>query len=289
MLFPLVRHGDVGDWRLPDGEFLATFHLPSTGQRIDILAQRNPLPRENLITFDEKEHVYTFRGVRVPRSVTGLLHAYTQEFVPQLALAVMRPEKREELAACGAVTDDEILARWRINGEVQRARGQLLHYHAEQTLNGREVEEPHSPELMQACCLINSFLPAHGLRPFRTEVCLHHEGLRVAGQADLICIDGDSRLVVCDWKRSREIRVDNPFRSLKEPLQNLPDCNYWHYALQLNLYAYIIEDQYGYEVGSMLLFVVHPSITSPRVIEVPRLHREISLLVEQEVSAMDDT
>ena len=286
MSVPPVRHGDVGDWRLSDGEFLATFRLPCPSLRYDVLAQRHPMPRESLITFDEADHVYTFRGERVPRSVTGLLHAYSQDFNPTLALALMKPEKREELAACGAgSTDDEILAHWQFNGEVQRARGQLLHFQAEQVLNGRQVEEPHSPELMQARLVIDDFILARGLRPFRTEVCLHHKGLRVAGQADLLCLDGDDRMVVCDWKRSREIRMENPFRSLKEPLENLPDCNYWTYALQLNLYAYILEDQYGYEVSSMFLFVVHPNLLSPRVINVPRLDGEIRLLVEHEVAS----
>ena len=244
------------------------------------------MPREDFLTFDEAEHIYTFRGERVPRSVTGLLHMYAQEFDPRAALTTMTPEKREELAARGAgSTDDEILAYWRCNGEVQRARGQLLHYHAEQLLNDRGVEEPHSPELQQAHRLIKDFLPARGLRPFRSEVCLYHDGLHLAGQADLLCLDEDDRVVVCDWKRSREIRLTNPFRTLKEPLENLPDSNYWTYALQLNLYTYILEDQYGYEVSCMFLFVVHPNVSSPRVISVPRLADEIRLLVEHEVTS----
>ena len=233
MSVPLVRHGDVGDWRLADDAFLATFRLPQSSLRHDVLAQQHPMPREDLITFDEAEHVYTFRGVRVPRSVTGLLHEYSHEFNPRAALASMRAEKRLELAERGVGTSDEdILDFWRFNGEVQRARGQLLHYHAEQILNGRVIEEPHSPELRQARFLFNEFILARGFRPFRTEVCLHHEGLRVAGQADLLCLDTDDRIAVFDWKRSREIRMDNVFRSMREPLENVPDCNYYTYALQ---------------------------------------------------------
>ncbi len=33
---------------------------------------------------------------------------------------------------------------------IARARGQLFHYHIEQFLNGRTIEEPQSPELRQA-------------------------------------------------------------------------------------------------------------------------------------------
>ena len=47
------------------------------------------------------------------------------------------------------MTDEEIAAAWRNNGEVQRSRGQLLHFHAEQFLNGCAIEEPHSPDFQQ--------------------------------------------------------------------------------------------------------------------------------------------
>eukprot|EP00973_Karenia_brevis_P092308 12411777-Karenia_brevis.AAC.1 len=283
----LVCHGAVGDWRLSDVEFLETFRSPDASVRHDVLAERSPLRDEDLISFHEAEHKYTFRGEPVPRSVTGLLHSYTHEFNPTLALSVMRPDKRKDLEARGVgSTDAEILRHWQFHGEVQRARGQLLHYHVEQALNGRSIEEPHSPELKQALHVINAFMVNCGLRPYRTEVCLYHEGLRVAGQADLLCTDKDNCLVVCDWKRCREIRTENAFRSMKEPLENLPDSNYWVYALQLNLYAYILSDQYGYTVTSMYLFVVHPELAEPRIIAVPLLEDEIRLLVQHELSSI---
>ena len=283
-----VRHGDVGDWRLDDQEFLASFHLPSPGLRHEALAHENPMPFEHLITFDEVEHVYTFSGKRVPRSVTKLLHTYSQDFDPLIALSIMKPETRQDLEAIAGPEDKDIIAYWRTNGEIQRARGQLLHYHAEQILNGRSVEEPHSPELRQANRIIDGFILARGLLPFRTEVCLYHKKLNIAGQADLLCVDPTKRLVICDWKRSRDIRMENGFRSLKEPLEHLPDSNYWLYALQLNLYAFMLEDQYGYSVSTMYLFVVHPRQASPRIIEVPRLDIEVQLLVEHELDKISE-
>ena len=44
----------------------------------------------------------------------------------------------------------------------------------------------------------------------------------------------------------------------------------YHYCLQLNIYAHILETEYGYRVTGMFLGVVHPT-TAPRVLEVPRL------------------
>ena len=146
----LVRNGDVGDWRLQDADFLSAFTLPRS--RSEFLARRNPVARDARISFDEKEHVYHVDGIRVPRSVTGFLHAFTEEFNAYEAIVAMQhgydwETKREKyLKEDGQVkTADEIANDWAKNGAVQRARGQLLHYHAEQFLNGCEVEEPHSP------------------------------------------------------------------------------------------------------------------------------------------------
>ena len=65
----------------------------------------------------------------------------------------------------------------------------------------------------------------------------------------------------------------------------MDDTNYSLYSLQLNLYAYILESEYGFEVSRMLLGVFHPLNDAARCIEVPRLTEEIALLVEQEVAA----
>ena len=53
----LVKNGEVGDHRLSDAEFLATFRLPRYEERVDALRGLNPLgPRETRIVFDEERH-----------------------------------------------------------------------------------------------------------------------------------------------------------------------------------------------------------------------------------------
>ena len=42
-----------------------------------------------------------------------------------------------------------------------------------------------------------------------------------------------------DRKRSKEIKYDSSSQ-MKPPLCHLPDSNYWGYALQLNLYRFIL-------------------------------------------------
>ena len=99
-------------------------------------------------------------------------------------------------------------------------------------VNGREVEEPHSPEFSQAAAIYKSLL-ASGLRPFRAEVNLFHCGLRVAGQPDLLMRDRSGDVVIVDWKRSKAIRMENDHCHLMHPLEHIPNSNYWLYSLQV--------------------------------------------------------
>ena len=87
----MICNGEVGDWRLSDAEFLEHFSL-SSKRALSLLAQQYPVFRDDRIKFNEERHLYTFDGVRVPISVTGLLHAYAQRFDAQEAIARNRSD-----------------------------------------------------------------------------------------------------------------------------------------------------------------------------------------------------
>jgi hypothetical protein len=65
-------------------------------------------------------------------------------------------------------------------------------------------------------------------------------------------------------------------------IAHLPDTNYWHYALQLNVYKAILEAKYGKTVTGLYLVCLHPDSpykTYDRI-EVPVLEKEIRDLFE---------
>ena len=284
-----VPNGEVGDWRLGDEEFCRTFHLPSSASHVGALARTNPFPREARLHFDEPTHVYTVDDNKVPRSVTGFLHSFAPGFDARGVADAMRRspwwhEKSKKYTKENGeiMTTEEILAFWASNGEVASKRGTLLHYHAEQFLNGRQIAS-HSPEfqqLLEICALLRR----EGFTVARTELSVFHCGLRLAGQIDALFQDAAGNYIIVDWKRCRELR-ETDREPLRPPLEHLPACNYFLYALQLNLYAYILESEYGCTVSRMLLGVVHPTAAHGRCIELPRLNAEIEAIVELEVAA----
>ena len=95
--------------------------------------------------------------------------------------------------------------------------------------------------------------------------------------------EATSELALLDWKRTKSIREENPWRLLKEPI-GLPDTNGWLYALQLNVYSYILSTEYGYDVSRMYLGQVHPTLSRARLIEVPKLEEHMALLIEDQIS-----
>jgi hypothetical protein len=215
--------------------------------------------------------------------VTKVVHQFCGEFDPEAALTAMRQSENWEwkqfrfLRQDDTVMDDaEIVEHWQKKGEVARSRGTLMHWHIEMCLNGAQIEEPHSPEFFQ-------FLRLHdelNLKPFRTELSLYHTGLDVAGQIDCLCV-GSAGLEIWDWKRSKQIQTDS-FRQMLPPLHHLPDSNFWHYALQLNIYRYFLESEYDMPISRMCLGVFHPDRTDPLCVEIPRMEAEIAMIVAHE-------
>ena len=172
-----IPNGVVGDWRLADEAFLASFHLPGLAEKHETLKRLNPLPRDSRISFNEERHEYLIDGVKAPRSTTGLVHTYGWDFNPRLAVRAMKngskwQEKREAfLTEAGQeMEDDEIVELWKRRGNIASARGTLLHWHCELFLNSRTLELPHSPEFQQWLAILDVLQNHLGLRPFRTEV-----------------------------------------------------------------------------------------------------------------------
>ena len=265
---------------------MATCRLHLPHEKLETLKRANTFPKEDQITFDEATHTYTVNGIILPLSVTGLVHQFSSGFDARAVIAQMQARdsweqrQHEFLRGDGALmSSQEIAERWEANGLVQRSRGTLLHYHIELHLNGALIEEPHSPEFQQFLEIERSVLPQFKI--YRTELCMFHCGLGIAGQADCLCLDDDGDVVIFDWKRSKGIRTDSRQQMLP-PLQHLPDCNYFQYALQLNLYRYILESEYAMRVSRMILGVMHPLRPAPLCMELPRMDDEIAAIVAHE-------
>ena len=128
--------------------------------------------------------------------------------------------------------------------------------------------------------------PKHA-EAIRTEWEVFGENIDLAGSIDFVGVvtEGPDAggLWLVDWKRTKELRKkksSHPFgKFMLPPLDHVPDSSKWHYALPLNLYAYLLERYYGQRVVHLEVACFHPDNGSePYYYVVPRLKKDHELL-----------
>lgn len=245
------------------------------------LARRNTHPRDKLIQFDEPTHIYTVQGSsKNVISCTGFLHEFFGHFDSKAVIKKMMdsPNWTQSKWYKPGITADEIAATWSNNGKEASGAGTAMHLAIEQFLNGAEhVILPSVKETPEWRYFMNFWRDCGGdLEPYRTEWEVWSADHKLAGSIDMIFRrKSDGKFLIYDWKRSKEIKTGNQFQTGLGPLHHLPDCNYWHYSLQLNVYRRILETFYGLDVADMYLLILHPDNPNYKRMRLNRMDKEV--------------
>ena len=287
-----VFPGEVGNAELDDDAFIASFTLPSIQNKFETLRALNPFPCDSRIDFFEEEHYYEIDQVRAPRSVTSIVHQFETPFDAEAVIKKMKlgqnwETKRMEYCTSDdeEMSDVEIKARWARIAEIARKRGTHMHWIIEMFCNGAVIHGPFPTEFKLFMEFYESFMVTRSIIPVRTEMSIFHCGLICAGQIDLLAkYNGTEDYVIIDWKRSKEIKEFAYGRTLATPFNHLPHTNLSAYTLQLNIYRYILQTEYGLRVIGLYLGVFHPNQTAPRVVAIPLLDIDMELLVKHEIT-----
>ena len=145
----------------------------------------------------------------------------------------------------------EILDEWAAKREESCIRGSAIHRaHELQHLAGETKELQHLGLGGKFSTNTTNVLE-YGAQRVYPELLLSRispDGkLRLAGQADLVIIDGND-VYILDYKTNKKIEMKSFYdkrtkksQMMKYPLNNLQDTNFWHYSLQLSTYAWMIE------------------------------------------------
>lgn len=233
----------------------------------------NAHERDRMISFDAANHLYTSGNITF-KSVTTLVDECFEKFDADYWA--------ERAARKQGLTPSVIKAQWESKAERARNLGTIMHNKIERYYLG---EEPESDETFR---LFEQFANDVKLSPYRTEWAIFDEESRIAGTLDFLHFaNGD--YVIYDWKRSDKI-IDNgtPVKTNRynktalSPISHIPDTTYWHYALQISIYRYILEKNYDINVKSGHLVVLHPSNPTYYVVNVPYLRDEVETLLRMQ-------
>lgn len=249
------------------------------------LSRINHHPRDDKIVFVEETHKYYVDGsCEGNLSCTGFVHEFFGHFDPKAILKKMRASPKWPQNKYFGKTNEEIIKEWADSGKAASEAGTAMHLAIEQFLHGSA--ELIKPEILNSTewRYFEKFWKDCGgdLEPYRSEwEVWTSDDIKLCGSIDMVFRRrSDGKFVIYDWKRSKEIKADNPFGSGLVPLEHLPDTNYWHYTLQLNIYKWILERFYGLEVADLYLVILHPDNSSYRRMRLNILEDEIEDMIE---------
>jgi hypothetical protein len=256
-------------------------------------------PRDDHISFDEPTHKYYVNGsCQGNISCTGFVHEFFGHFDPKAIIAKMRRGPNWATSKYYGKTDKQIMDEWSANGKTASEAGTAMHLAIEQFLHGSpEQIKPPVLESVEWKYFMKFWKDCgDDLEPYRSEWEVFTDSvqpsnerkIKLCGSIDMVFRrKSDNKYVIYDWKRSKEIKSDNPFGCGLAPLEHLPDTNYWHYTMQLNVYKWILETYYGLEIADLYLVIIHPDNPSYRRMRLNIMTSEVEDMIECRRKAVD--
>lgn len=227
--------------------------------------------RDSRIQFDEPTHTYTIDG-RVFKSVTTIVEECFEKFDAEYWAKKKAPSM--------GMTPQEVKRMWEKKGEEARNLGTQLHEKIERYYMGQPniVDDTYR--------LFEKFTEKYKLSPYRTEWTIYDEEVQIAGTLDFLNFQ-NGEFTIYDWKRSNKIIVCGTAETSSKwgkkafsPISHIHDTTYWHYALQVSIYRYILEKNYNINVSKSNLAILHPDYTQPYVVDVPYMKDEVVKILE---------
>ena len=276
------------------------------------------IDKENdIVAYNDAEHKYIEKNTgMVCVSATSLIHKFTQPFdatfwsCTKALEALITPEQfasvKEELYRKKKFDDKyvtkfgiqpetfiqkkyEILDAWKTKNEVACERGTAIHkMHEDRHMSGNTKELQHlglggTFKLYTT----NKIIPREsGIYP---ELLMHRiseDGkLRIAGQADLVIIDGTD-VHLLDYKTNAEIKKSSYYnpttrqrQMMQYPLNNIQDCNYMHYQLQLSLYMWMILKAHPELTPKSLTIIHYDHKDKMTLYDIPYLEKDVERML----------
>ncbi|MDE5827256.1 MAG: hypothetical protein K2J28_02815 [Duncaniella sp.] len=240
----------------------------------------NAHPRDPYLMFDAESHTYTL-GDRTLVSVTNIV----EDCFPKFDADYWALRKAPDLG----MTPEALKEQWAANALRSRTLGTAMHEKIERYYLGEDAGDDGD-----AYTLFRHFASAEKLYPYRTEWRIYMEQYGVAGTLDFLERRPDGTFNIYDWKRSKKLiasdgSIEQTNRFGKRgfyPVSHLHDCSYHHYALQLSIYRFILENCYGIPVSHLKLGVFHPDYSMAYIIPVPYLRREAEAVLRNHRAIM---
>lgn len=274
-------------------------------QLFPVLSQRNKHERDQFIEFYEETHKYIITNDKDSKytSVTTWNHSHFPHFnADEVIKNMMKSKNWKEGHKYWGLTSEEIKKMWDTNRDNVSGAGTDMHYEIECFMNNTNILYDYThKDLYEFYCktgipaietiewkyFIEFIKDTPHLKPYRTEWTIYDEELKLAGSIDMIYENPDGTLSIYDWKRAKNITTVNSFNkyAIEPIICHMPDSNFWHYALQLNTYKFILERKYNKKIKDLYLVRLHPDAEEKtyQLIKLPDLNKELNELANTRI------
>ena len=183
------------------------------------------------------------------------------------------------------MTDAEIEKGWKKNGSMKSKQGTEGHYQCELFLNGLPCRWWEG-ELSVLFDFVRRHLLPRGIVIWNTEkeiVCVDAD---LGGSIDAILYDPSTDLHhILDFKRAAKLASEmRGYSKMCPPMAHLDSCKGAAYALQVGIYQYILERDYGMKIGDRILLSIYPD--APFATSVPYLHAEVDYIMRRRMEVV---
>ncbi len=201
----------------------------------------------NNITLEKESHRYSLSSEPDLEftSVTSFVGGFFEEFeANRIAtnLVATNPKYRDRSV-------DSLIAEW----DNSANHGTLVHKEIEECIKSglqpTELKAKMGYKWLQRYLMKSDF-------DVYPEVIVYSKELKIAGTIDLLVRDRKTDFYnIIDWKTSKRIDTSSykGKTGIKLVTENILDCNFNHYSLQLSLYRYILEKYYDIKLLDQLI------------------------------------
>ena len=222
-------------------------------------------PRGITITFTESNHKYTsiIDGKEISYiSGTTFISKFFPPFDPTGNITRACAKKR-------GLTVEALKQEWKDKADKSCAFGTKIHESVEDTLNGKTLRNKpldlrEELTMMNAVNLGKKLLDRFDI--LGVEKIIFDENLKIAGTMDLfVKSKTNGRYWIFDHKTNNSIDKENKYNKFGlHPIEHIPDTNFYHYQLQLQLYEYLLKEV-GYipkdsDVGKCLFHITDKGV-----------------------------
>jgi hypothetical protein len=231
------------------------------------------------ISFEDETHKYHH-----PKDTTGnaeyiSVTTIIDRFFPfDMDRFIQTKAKREER------TEEDVLEEFLKNRDEAAEQGTFMHEQIEFFLKG-EPYDGNSTEFIMFKQFYEQIVVAKGFEFVEAEKKILLGAFNVAGTVDaLFKKPNQEEYLIVDWKRSKKLVVDGHpkkygFGSATSELSHVDNSSYYKYALQQNMYKYILETEYDMPISSMNLIVLHENYDEYHRVNLVNMDKEVAIIL----------